>query len=244
METYCNRIVDKVAFLVPLEFIDTSRESKQIYNGKGGNFIEDSNLINKRYYYVNTHDIEISDNENILHIVSERFIKLFYCDQPLFKELPTEDFLIKHCKLAELEIAFDFYNHQPYHFKKSKRWNICKNSTYYTDDYKIYRRKDGTINKKQSSLIIFYDRGLKIKSEESISRIEYRFKGKYMRNFISTADLYQPFYCLYTEFIYPKIIKHTPELLDKKMIRFLKSELKKNNSEFLGVLLDSGWYSK
>lgn len=246
MESYSKRVVDKISFRIPKSFLNIDEDNKHDFFGKGGELIEGCNLINKcQYYYVMAHDVEIEDDETIIDVVSERFMRLYNCENPLFKEKPTVGFLYVYGVISELEIAFDFYGEPPFEIRDSELWNVSHKTTYYTaSDYRVYYDRDGNRDKIQTSFLKLYDRSGKIGSEEKITRLEYSFYGKYMWNKILPTDLYMRFGDIYKSKLYPIIVKNTKKLLTKDMIRFYKKKLMSISSDFYGILLNSGWYSK
>lgn len=228
--------IDKITIRVDMKYIN--REFKHLYRYENNGIVKGINVINKnRYYYVNFHDCLFLDpTKRMADVILGGMYDLFLADKPLLNVEPNWNFLVNETKLSECEIFFDSINYSPFTCYESNRWNIYRNTTLYTDDFKKKYRKNGELKETQHSLICIYDRGKKIGGKDQINRLEYRLRGKYVRN-LHILDLNAYFPELYHSKIFPILVWYTDRLLDQYMIEFDFEKMQSMNSGLLFILL-------
>ena len=94
-------------------------------------------------------------------------------------------------KIDEYELFYDFYWYNPF-LKFDTNHFTNWNGTFYTKDYKKIKRKNGESKGARRSILCYYNRGLKIGSDEQISRLEFRICNKRAKSILNDYDLIIP----------------------------------------------------
>lgn len=222
--------IDKIGFRVPKMLVNM--DYKRI--NKAGASITMKEIGENLYVYF--HDVE-STNEKIIYTL----LRMIAIDNslnphPVFSRNITISDIEEYFTISEFETAFDFYLPiTMFNFNlniKSMKCVSFKNgtSTFYScDDKTIYATKKPEeaeiIKDRLKSFIIVYNRGHKIKSKQNITRLEFRFKRRYISRFKMEYLWLTPLGI--SRKIRPIIIKILKKILKPHSIFALNSEILK-----------------
>jgi hypothetical protein len=100
-------------------------------------------------------------------------------------------FFPKVFKLDEYELCFDFHGYNPFFQFNQGNYYFIQNSIY-TKDYKKKMLHDRIYKRVRRSMLCFYNRGLKINSNNAINRLEFRICDYRAEAILNPYDLLLP----------------------------------------------------
>jgi len=237
-----NTVIDKISIVIPysnLKFSNTQKFTKDDYVIIL-NFGAYSHIVFQSEMFSDELTVQESLCAGILYLYRagcfERDFQENIEKYILSKKTRNiKNFFIKYFKLAEVEVAFDFYNEFPLIVEEKSQFRNYKGTLYTKDNTPPRLQKKG---EKRKSLISIYDRLKKLGyGSEAITRLEYRFSKNYIKT-IDYMDLLSKNETGAIQSLWPNAALRTSILLSADSIAFPESL--QNTHPFLYLILKHG----
>jgi hypothetical protein len=208
---YNGKTIDKLTFTVPRHYFKLYilRFDEEVSNEEF--YIE---ACHNQYYklhlhgeYINPQFPMITSVMELFYSISQKQVFLEEINKKIRKALVksskgngfnefirflnTNDF-----RFSELELAFDFFGCKPFIEISAQAFKKYRHSLY-SNDYKIYYRKafheDDSYgyerDRIRDSIFAIYDRGLRLRVDEDVIRVEWRLRDERSRRLLEITDL-------------------------------------------------------